>query len=126
MKGVGSFRPFYDFYQGKQFHITGLSHLESGFPTTQPDAVQAGIEHLVDKIETHQAELERNEEYRLDDAEIAIITFGSPGRAARAAIYEARAKGIKVGMFRLVTFGRSRPRRFARWWIGSRRSSFPK
>jgi 2-oxoglutarate ferredoxin oxidoreductase subunit alpha len=100
----GGFRPFLDFYQGKHFHVTGLSHGESGFATTQPSAVQRGIEHLVNKIELKQSELERNEEYRLDDAEIAVITFGSPGRAARAAVDAARERGIKAGMLRLITF----------------------
>jgi 2-oxoglutarate ferredoxin oxidoreductase subunit alpha len=99
-----SFRPFYDFYQGKHIHITGLSHTEVGSPTTQPNAVQRGIEHLVNKIESKQGELERNEEYQLDDADIAVITFGSPGRAAKQAINDARAKGIKVGLFRPITF----------------------
>ena len=99
-----SFRPFYDFYQGKHIHVTGLSHTEAGFPTTLPQAVQQGIEHLVNKIEDHQAELERNEEYRLDDADIAVITFGSPGRAAKQAVDDARAKGIKAGLFRPITF----------------------
>jgi 2-oxoglutarate ferredoxin oxidoreductase subunit alpha len=58
----------------------------------------------VGKILDHQPEIELNEEYLLDDAEIAVITFGSPGRAAREAINRARAKGIKVGMFRVITF----------------------
>ena len=99
-----TFRPFYDFYQGHHIHITGLSHTEAGFPTTQPKAVQRGIEHLVNKIEDYQSELERNEEYRLDDADIAVITFGSPGRAAKQAVDDARAKGIKAGLFRPITF----------------------
>ena len=99
-----SFRPFFDFYQGKHIHITGLSHTEAGFPTTQPNAVHRGIKHLVNKIEDHQSELERNEQYRLDDAEIAVITFGSPGRAAKQAVDDARAKGIKAGLFRPITF----------------------
>jgi 2-oxoglutarate ferredoxin oxidoreductase subunit alpha len=100
----GVFRPFFDFYQGHHIHITGLSHTEAGFPTTQPQAVQRGIEHLVNKIENHQSEIERNEEYLLDDAEIAVIAFGSPGRASRQAVDDARAKGIKAGLFRPITF----------------------
>lgn len=99
-----SFRPFADFFEGKKFHVTGLSHTESGFATTQPTTVQRGIEHLVNKIELKQSDLERNEEYLLDDADIVIITFGSPGRAARAVVDAARAKGLRVGMFRLITF----------------------
>ena len=101
---VNSFRPFYDFFQGKHLHITGLSHTEAGYPTTNPAIVQRGIEHLVNKILDHQPELERNEEYLLDDADVAVITFGAPGRASVEAINQARAKGIKAGMLRIVTF----------------------
>ncbi len=99
-----TFRPFRDFFQGEHLHITGLSHAETGYPTTNPEIVQRGIEHLVGKILDHQPEIELNEEYMLEDAEIAVITFGSPGRAAREAVNRARAKGIKVGMFRVITF----------------------
>lgn len=99
-----TFRPFRDFFQGEHLHITGLSHNQAGHPTTNPETVQQGIEHLVGKILDHQPEIELNEEYLLDDAEIAIITFGSPGRAAREAVNRAREKGIKAGMFRVITF----------------------
>ncbi|NUO19919.1 2-oxoacid:acceptor oxidoreductase subunit alpha [bacterium] len=101
---ANSFRPFHDFYQGKHIHITGLSHTERGFATTSPEIVQRGIEHLVNKIELQQKEIERNEEYLLDDSEIAIITFGSPGRASKAAVDLARSEGIKAGMLRVITF----------------------
>jgi 2-oxoglutarate/2-oxoacid ferredoxin oxidoreductase subunit alpha len=99
-----SWRPFYDFFQGKHIHITGLSHTEEGFPTTNPAVVQRSMEHLVNKIVDAEAELERTVQYLLEDADIAVITFGSPGRAAREAVNQARAKGIKAGLFRLVTF----------------------
>ncbi|MBK6911425.1 MAG: 2-oxoacid:acceptor oxidoreductase subunit alpha [bacterium] len=101
---VNSFRPFHDFYQGKHIHITGLSHNEAGFGTTTPEVIQRGIEHLVNKIELHQSEIERNDSYLLDDADIAIITFGSPGRASKEAVDIARAEGIKAGLMRIVTF----------------------
>jgi 2-oxoglutarate/2-oxoacid ferredoxin oxidoreductase subunit alpha len=99
-----SWRPFYDFFSGKHLHITGLSHTQAGFPTTNPDVVHKSNLHLVNKIVDSQAALERNDEYLLDDADIAVICFGTPGRAARVAVDEARAKGIKVGIFRIITF----------------------
>jgi len=99
-----SFRPFHDFYQGHHIHITGLSHNEKGFGTTTPEVIQRGIEHLVNKIELRQSEIERNESYMLDDADIAIITFGSPGRASKEAVDIARAEGIKAGLMRIITF----------------------
>jgi 2-oxoglutarate ferredoxin oxidoreductase subunit alpha len=99
-----TWRPFYDFFQGKHLHITGLSHTEEGYPTVNPEIVHRANLHLVNKIVNAQPELERNEEFMMDDAEIAVICFGSPGRSAREAVMRARAKGIKVGIFRIITF----------------------
>ncbi len=43
------------------------------------------------------------EEYMMDDAEICIVAFGISARISKNAIDMARAKGIKVGMFRPIT-----------------------
>jgi len=52
-------------------------------------------------------EIEKNEvryhEYRMDDAEIAVIGFGTAGRVASSAIRNARDEGVKVGLFRPIT-----------------------
>jgi 2-oxoglutarate ferredoxin oxidoreductase subunit alpha len=52
-------------------------------------------------------EIEKNEiryrEYFLEDAEIAVIGFGTAGRVASSAIRAAREEGIKVGLFRPIT-----------------------
>ncbi len=42
-------------------------------------------------------------EYFMDDAEFAVIGFGSGGRIALSAVRAARAEGIKVGLLRPVT-----------------------
>ena len=39
----------------------------------------------------------------LDDAEIAVIGFGTAGRVASSAIRAAREEGIKAGLFRPIT-----------------------
>ena len=44
------------------------------------------------------------EEYRLDDAEYAIMTLGSMTGAAKDAVDEARAAGEKVGLIKIKTF----------------------
>ena len=44
------------------------------------------------------------EEYRLDDAEYALVTIGSMTGAAKDAIDEARDKGEKVGLIKVKTF----------------------
>jgi 2-oxoglutarate ferredoxin oxidoreductase subunit alpha len=42
-------------------------------------------------------------EYYLDDAQYAVVAFGSSGRIALSAVRSARAKGIPVGLFRPVS-----------------------
>lgn len=52
-------------------------------------------------------EIEKNEvrfaESNLEDAEIAVIGFGTSGRVASSAIRTAREEGIKVGLLRPIT-----------------------
>lgn len=58
-------------------------------------------------LQAKQREIEQNEvnyeEYMLDDAEYAIVAFGSSARAAYTAIGWARDKGIRIGLFRLIS-----------------------
>lgn len=52
------------------------------------------------EIETNEV---RYQELEMDDAEIAIIAFGTSGRVASTAVRQARAEGVKVGLFRPIT-----------------------
>lgn len=45
----------------------------------------------------------RYREYYLDDAEIVVVGFGTAGRIALSAVRNARAQGVKVGLFRPIT-----------------------
>ncbi len=45
----------------------------------------------------------RFKEFLLEDAEIAVVAFGTAGRVASTAIREARQQGVKVGLFRPIT-----------------------
>ncbi|MCA2000764.1 MAG: 3-methyl-2-oxobutanoate dehydrogenase subunit VorB [Chloroflexi bacterium] len=58
---------------------------------------------LLNRWKTIQANEVRYKEYFLDDAEIAVVGFGTAGRIALSAVREARAEGIKVGLLRPVT-----------------------
>ena len=88
---------------GYRGHATGLHHDYTGFPTTNPEMRQELIERLIRKVQRCQPEMEKNEEYMLDDAEIAIVAFGTTARAARTAVQLAREKGIKAGLLRPIT-----------------------
>jgi 2-oxoglutarate ferredoxin oxidoreductase subunit alpha len=45
----------------------------------------------------------RVEEYKIDDAEIEIVAYGTSSRIARACVDQLRANGEKVGLFRPIT-----------------------
>ncbi|NCP16413.1 3-methyl-2-oxobutanoate dehydrogenase subunit VorB [bacterium] len=58
---------------------------------------------LLKRWEAIKANEVRFKEYYLDDAEIAVIGFGTAGRVALSAVRAARAQGIKVGLFRPIS-----------------------
>lgn len=110
----GSIRPFEvkeddgvpaipDFGNGYRYHITGLFHDETGFPGTNPPMVQRETERLVNKVELHRDEMSYVEYLYMDDAEVAVVSYGCTGRSAKAAVKAARARGLKVGLVRLIT-----------------------
>jgi 2-oxoglutarate ferredoxin oxidoreductase subunit alpha len=41
--------------------------------------------------------------YETEDAEITIVAYGCVARSAKRAVIEAREKGLKVGLLKLVT-----------------------
>jgi 2-oxoglutarate ferredoxin oxidoreductase subunit alpha len=65
------------------------------------------LEKLNIKLMAKKAEIEANEvRYRdllLEDAELAVVAFGTSGRIAQSAITAAREQGIKVGLMRPIS-----------------------
>ena len=92
-----------DFGHGYHIHVTGLIHDETGFPVGSPKVTREAIDRLHKKIAIAQDEITHVEEYCMEDAEYAVVAFGGTARTAYEAVLEARKKGIKVGMVRLIT-----------------------
>ena len=92
-----------DFGTGHKFHVTGLLHDETGFPSGSPKLTNEVIDRLHKKIEIAQDEITHYDEFFMADAEYAVVAYGGTARTAYAAVEQARAKGIKVGMVRLMT-----------------------
>ena len=88
---------------GYRTHTTGLTHLETGFPTQVPSEVTRVISRLLDKIELNRDAIEQYELKHCDDAEILVVAFGITARASERAVNIARESGIKVGLMRPVT-----------------------
>lgn len=91
------------FFKGYNYHITGLHHGDTGFPTEDGAIVDYNIKRLFNKILNHKDEILVYEEYMLDDAEICIIAYGSLNLSTKVAIERLREEGIKVGLFRPIT-----------------------
>jgi len=91
------------FGQGQRYNITGLVHREDGFPTNSTEIAGELTNRLMKKIEDNKADIIEYEEKYLDDAETVVIAYGGTTRAAVSAVEAARAKGKKVGLFRMIT-----------------------
>jgi 2-oxoglutarate ferredoxin oxidoreductase subunit alpha len=91
------------FGRGYRHHVTGLYHDQRGFPTLREDEVEPLINRLFSKISDNLRDIQISETYLMDDAEVAVIAYGSVARSAKRAVIEARSKGIKAGLLRLVT-----------------------
>jgi len=95
--------PMADFGSGYRFHVTGLAHDETGFPTNNHHKVQDLYERLDRKIEGRRDDIVEVEKYQLEDADTVIIAYGSVARSARHVVKTARNENFKVGMLRLKT-----------------------
>jgi 2-oxoglutarate ferredoxin oxidoreductase subunit alpha len=95
--------PMANFGEGYRYHITGLTHDIRGFPTSRPDEIGPFIQRLHRKISQHFAEIQMAEYFKTEDAEITIIAYGSVARSSKRAVIEAREKGLKVGLLKLIT-----------------------
>jgi 2-oxoglutarate ferredoxin oxidoreductase subunit alpha len=95
--------PMAAFGDGYRHHVTGLTHDERGFPTQRSDEIDAFMRRLFRKITQGFHEIQRVETFMMDDAEIAVIAYGSVARSSRRAVIEAREHGVKAGLLQLVT-----------------------
>ena len=96
--------PMACFGEGYRVHVTGLTHDERGYPQTDsPEIQEQLVRRLCDKIRKNADKIVRVKEFMLEDAEVAVITYGIPARAAVSAVKKAREEGIKAGLLRLIT-----------------------
>jgi 2-oxoglutarate ferredoxin oxidoreductase subunit alpha len=112
VKSDSNFIPF-DFAQdyppmsvaGEGFHVNvdSLTHDERGYPSLDNAVSERMLNHLVGKILNHVDDIVQVEHYLTEDAETVIVAYGSTSRSALRVVKEARQRGRKVGLLRLVT-----------------------
>ena len=91
------------FGSGYRYHVTGLTHDESGCSTMAPDKVEKVNWRLVNKVENNKKDIVAWEETYTEDAESLIVAYGGAARAAMEAVELLRAEGEKVGLFRPIS-----------------------
>ena len=89
--------------EGYKFHVTGLTHDERGYPNMTPQTQDTLVRRLQEKIRTAADHIAMFEEENVDDADVIVVSYGITSRVAQRAIDLARAQGLKVGKFRLIT-----------------------
>ena len=69
----------------------------------EPDELERLVVERYARYAKIAEEETRWEEYRLDDAELAVVAYGITARICKTAVDAAREKGIKVGLFRPIS-----------------------
>jgi 2-oxoglutarate ferredoxin oxidoreductase subunit alpha len=91
------------FGDGYRYHVTGLIHDVRGFPTERPDEIVPFMQRLFRKINQHFYDIQMVEEHLTEDAEVLVVAYGAVARSAKRAVDDARQRGVKAGLFKLIT-----------------------
>jgi 2-oxoglutarate ferredoxin oxidoreductase subunit alpha len=92
-----------NFGEGYRYHVTGLTHDETGFPTNEPEMITLQISRLNRKIEKYRDEIVLVDGAFTKDMDILVVAYGSPARSARRAVINARELGYRAGLLKLNT-----------------------
>jgi 2-oxoglutarate ferredoxin oxidoreductase subunit alpha len=96
----GDVPPMADFGTGYRFHVTGLMHDETGFPTGKADLVEAKQLRIMRKISNNADTITDYRSRFMDDAETLVVSYGSTARSVNHAVSDLHEAGDKVGSFR--------------------------
>lgn len=91
------------FGMGWRYHITGLAHNEKGNSIGAGEGTRKLCTRLMEKIERNKEDILQWEETMTEDADVVVVCYGGTTRSVLKAIQDARAAGIKVGMFRPIS-----------------------
>ena len=88
---------------GRRLLITGSSHRSTGLRDDSPKMQSSIINRIRQKILRAEPDIRDVVGVDIDDADVAVVSFGAPARPSYGAVKRARADGIKAGLLRLKT-----------------------
>ena len=98
-----SVAPMPIFGKGFAAHVTGSSHDEHGMrQASAPEAIDKIVRTINQKIASHTGQISSIEKVMMEDADIALVAYGSCARTAEYVVRKARKKGIRVGLVRPI------------------------
>ena len=89
--------------EGYNFHVTGLTHDEHGYPNMTASVQDKLVRRLQTKISDAADRISLFEEDHLEGADVIVVSYGITSRVAQRAIEAAREQGLRVGKLRLIT-----------------------
>ncbi len=101
------------FFTDQPYHITGLTHDQTGFPTENAILCQKLVDRQFRKIDANLDKIEKYKKFRIDDADYLIVCYGSVSLAAHEAVNRLREEEMRVGMFRPLTLWPSPEKRMS-------------
>ncbi len=91
--------PMAAFGTGYKYHVTGLSHDETGFPTNSPAKNAELVQRLCNKVNNDAEKIAIYQNYMTEDADVLFVAYGSVARTAMYTARQLRENGIKAGVF---------------------------
>ena len=91
------------FGDGYKVLYTLNPHNKKGMITGDLDVYEELYSRITGKIKRAVDDIVRYQKYYLDDANVAVLAYGSEARSALEAVRRARDEGIKAGLLKLVT-----------------------
>ena len=95
--------PMASFGDGYRWHVTGLTHNDWGFPTTNAADIDRKMRRLMRKVDRFRNDIVKYDTVEVSDADILVVSYGSVSRSSVRAVRDARSQGLKVGHFRPIT-----------------------
>jgi 2-oxoglutarate ferredoxin oxidoreductase subunit alpha len=89
--------------EGYNFHVTGLTHDERGYPNMTLPVQDKLVRRLQSKILDAVDRISMFEEEQIEGADVVVVSYGITSRVAQRAIEAARKRGLRVGKLRLIT-----------------------
>jgi 2-oxoglutarate ferredoxin oxidoreductase subunit alpha len=83
--------------------VSAYTHTPEGYDIEEMEAQWAQTYRLVNKVRHHRDQLARYEVLGLADAEVVAVAYGANARTVKTGVLEARRRGVRAGLVRLIT-----------------------